>query len=566
MAYDRSIGWRWNLLYAAFVALGCGRTIEFASAAGGADSGPDGYDAGGSAETGAADGGGAPEGGDPSCLSPRVPFAPLRRLTTFAYANTLRDLLGATASPTTRVPGDADEDASNVSAPLVEGYHLKAHELALAVTKDAAAVHDFIGCDVATAGDDACKRQFLRNFVTRAFRRPAMADDMADLDLTFENGRRLGGGFAGGVRAVVEVVLQAPEFLYQVEFGEQADEATPDLTRPSPHETAARLSYLLWGSTPDDVLLDAANRDALRSPSQIDEQAERLLADPRAHDVVRHFYEQLYGLTDLDVASLQNHPSFTPELPDLFRQETERFIDDVVWQGPGTFEALLTSPFTWMNGPLAKFYGVGGVTGDAFEKVDVDPKRRGGLLTQGRFLAARSFAGWTHPTMRGRIIVESFLCMAIPSAPDGAIAPPPDPDPNATTRERLERATTGVSCAACHRILDPPGFAFEHYDALGLWRDTENGRPIDATGRLHDNDARFDGAVELVQHWVHDRDVEKCHVGEWLAFAFGRTETEDDRCSRRTLERAFDRTNGNVRELLRTLTQTDGFLYRRTRE
>ena len=224
-----------------------------------------------------------------------------------------------------------------------------------------------------------------------------------------------------------------------------------------------------------------------------------------------------------------------------------------------------------MNEPLAKIYGLQGVTGEAFQRVAVNASQRGGVLTHGSFLSSTS--GPTRPNIvvRGTWILNEMLCTPLPPPPVDALASVKIPDnlpANTTTRQRFEIHSTDPVCAGCHREIDPLGFAFDHYDAAGLWRDTENGLPIDATGEIFKTDAKgkFNGALELSERLSQSRDVQNCFVGKWMAFAYGRQETPDDACTRQLLQNAFAKSKGNVIELIVALTQTDAFLYRSDKE
>lgn len=526
---------------------------------------------GGTADGGTADGGatdgGATDATPVACPSPVAPAAPLRRLTRFEYNNTVRDLFNDTRRPADSLPADGLTNLASelqVTPALLDGYHQLAHDFAIAATKDAAAVIATAGCDPAT-GEMACQQSFIRDFVPRVFRRAVAPEDATEFGEAFAAGQQLGGDFASGVRAVVEVALQSPEFLYRIELGEPAAPPQPPTTlvRPTGYEMASRLSYLLWGSTPDPMLLLAAGQGALATKAEIETQARRLLADPRAHDVVRYFTFQLTGLNDINLASsLAVNAGFTPQIADLMLEETRLYIDEVTWRGPGDLQTLLTSPVSFLNGPLAGFYGVAGVTGDSFTKISLPPAMRAGLLTQPSVLARASNGLSSSPSNRGLLVERQLLCGLIGLPPvDEA---PPSPSATLTTRERYEQATTPAACIACHAHFDPVGFAFEHYDAVGRWRDMENGRPVDATGEIAETDARgtFNGAGELAQRLAASQDVRACYVGQWMRFAYGRAETADDACSRRLLGEAFAASSGNIPELLVALTQTDAFLYR----
>jgi hypothetical protein len=523
-------------------------------------------------------GGGTPDGGIDqgvvlACVpnsAPQVPDAPVRRLTNFEYDNTVGDILGDFSRPATALlpfDGYQFQIASGVSSLLLDGYHQLAHDLAIKATKDAAAIQSLTKCDLAAEGEAACQETFIDTFVPSAFRRPLEPADRTDFEAVFAKGRELTGDFAGGVRAVVEVALQSPEFLYRIELGQPVEPALPSVARLTPHETAARLSYLLWGSSPDIVLRDAAAAGKLQTKEQIAVEARRMLTDSRARDVVRYFYLQLLNLNYPGVleslASAANSPPFTPQMPALLLKETSDFIDEVTWQGAGDFQSLLTAPFTFMNAPLAQYYGVSGVTGEAFQKVAVDA-RRGGILTQASVLASGSSLVRHSPVMRGLLILRQFLCLTLPDPP--AVVPPllpPLPEPS-TTRQKFEHHLSDATCRGCHRDIDPLGFAFEHFDRFGLWRDAENGLAIDATGEIYRTDAagKFDGALGLIARLVQSRDAQNCYVGNWMRFGYGRAATSQDACSVRLLQDAFAESKGNVRELLVSLTQTDAFLYR----
>jgi hypothetical protein len=258
------------------------------------------------------------------------------------------------------------------------------------------------------------------------------------------------------------------------------------------------------------------------------------------------------------------NPSYTPEILALTHQESGLFVEDVFFDGAGTFEALWAEPATWVNGPLAAFYGIAGVTGDAFRKVDVRDLGRAGVLTQSTFLTATSRAGRPNPVMRGLKVLRDVLCVAPPPPPpDLAVVLPPE-SPTGTTREKLEAATAEPQCRNCHKDINPLGYAFDHFDALGLWRDTEGGLPIDTTGTLSETDAAgdFDGAVELVGRISSSQDAQACFVGKWMTHAYGRDEAPDDACAREQVEAALRDNGGNLVEMLVALAQTDQLRYR----
>jgi Protein of unknown function (DUF1592)/Protein of unknown function (DUF1588)/Protein of unknown function (DUF1595)/Protein of unknown function (DUF1587)/Protein of unknown function (DUF1585) len=534
-------------------------------------SGSGGVSSGGSGLGGAA---GATGGGatvPAECNTPKAARAPLRRLVRFEYNNTVRDLFGLTTRPADALPGEElgngfgnDADALGVSRLLVDGYRSVAEQIAKDRTIDAATATTTAGCDPAAMGERPCAERFVADFLARAFRRPPSADELTAYVGAFTRGRELGGDFATGVRAVIARALQSPQFLYRVELGEVVD-AARDLARPSAHEMANRLSYLLWGSMPDAPLSTAAQQGQLATAEGIRTQAERMLADPRARDVVRHFHGMLLGTLGLDhlERNAEFYPTYRAGMGALFRQETERFIDDVVWNGSGDLAGVFTAPYTFMNGTLASFYGVPGVTGDTFQKVSLDPSRRAGLLTQASILALTTPGSRTDPVVRGKWVYNKLLCGSIGDPPPN-VPKLPEPVPGQGVRERLAAHREMEPCATCHRLMDPIGFGFENFDGVGLWRDQDNGVPVDASGEISVTDAAgpFNGVVELGQKLAQSRDAQTCFVGHWLTFAYGRTETAQDACTRASLEKAFESSKGNVKALLIALTQTEAFLYR----
>jgi hypothetical protein len=359
-------------------------------------------------------------------------------------------------------------------------------------------------------------------------------------------------------------VLQLPQFLYRVELGTAAGVA--NLSRPTSSEMASRLSYLLWGSMPDQALLDAAKADQLTTKEQVLAQAQRMLEDPRAREVVRFFHDTLYGINGLD--GLQRDatffPTYTPALASLFRQETEQYLDNIVWDGGGDFGTIFTGNYSFVNETLAKFYGIAGVTGDAFQRVNLDPAKRAGILTQASLLTTTTPGSHTNPVARGKFIFTKLLCGTVPDPPPALMVKEPEADPTRTTRERFMAHRTNPSCASCHSMLDGIGFGLDHYDGVGLWQELDNGKPIDDTGNVPSGDAAgdFKGAIELGQKIANSQDARNCYVGQWLSFAYGRLEQAGDACTRQQLVEAFKSSNGNVKQLLVALTQSDDFLYR----
>ncbi|HEY8925210.1 MAG TPA: DUF1592 domain-containing protein, partial [Polyangia bacterium] len=497
-------------------------------------------------------------------VSTRVPSAPLRRLSNFAYVNTVHDVLGSPAAASVFPSGGpAGDDVGTLTA-LVDGYHRVAHDVALAASDGTLSLDRFGKCDTATLGDGTCSANFIAAFIPRMFRRPLDGDDAKAFAEVFAKGRELGGDYASGIRAVVEVAMQSPEFLYQVEFGTAVDARRPGLGRPGPYEMAARLSYLLWASAPDDALTAAAAADQLKTSQQIESQARRLLADPHAHGVTRDFYSRLFRLDDIVPNGAGVDPS---AIIKMGAEETARFVDDAIWVEGGDLTTVLGGSFSFVNQNLAQVYGISGVTGVDFQRAALPATQRRGVLTQLSLLASRSpmVSMLTHPSQRGALIFEQLLCGDLSQTPSGdQHMPAGDRATGETARQWLQRATAPAACQSCHEAIDPLGLAFEHYASSGEWRDGDGGLVIDARGMLTgvDTAGTFDGALELIDRLAKSRDVRRCHVGKWMESAYGRPTVAADACSRAQLEEGFERTGGNIRELVIGLTQTEAFLYR----
>jgi hypothetical protein len=562
--------------------LGCGRSEKHvgsvgtggdgsaeagAPGTGGSDTAGSGGVGGGRAAGGSAGVAGASagrgEGGVPpdACPSPSPPPATLQRLDNFEYDNTVGAVFPNVARPGVVLPAEVTnaDDTSFPTSVGIAAYHRLAHDYAVSVTEDADALSELLGCDPADA--DACRGAFLEGFLARAFRRPASGGELDEFEQVFFNGEELGEGFTSGVRAVIEVALQSPEFLYRIEYGEPAEERGAGWARPTPYETASRLSYTYLGAPPDAPLLEAAARDELRSEEQLAAQAARLLSDPRARRLVPYFFERLNLLAStfpsVDPASF---PRFTSSIAALLPQQATRFLNDVVFDGPGDLTTLLTAPYSFMNEELASYYELGSVSGSDFQRVALDPSRGGGLLVQGSFLVR-------HPRVvpRGLRILTSLLCEP-PSPPpaDVVVTVPPPSTEAQTMRERLQQHSTDPSCAGCHQMIDPFGFAFGHFDEAGVYMELENGLPIDTSADVMVGDVAGHTAdlPELLNKLAESPQVKRCLASKWMTFGLNRELSDADACSRQQVETAFIESGGSLQELFVALASTDAFRYR----
>ncbi len=502
---------------------------------------------------------------------------PIRRLTRFEYNNTVRDLLGDDTNPADALPPEEEVAGFNNQAGalttsdlLVEQYANVAETVSARAVTNIEALMD--GCDPVSQGGDGCALSFIERWGQRAYRRPLVQEEIdrlkgvfdwavADPDL---------GTFEDGIQLVIEVVLQSPFFLYRPEYGSD----TPiegDVVPFTSWEMATKLSYMFWNSMPDDPLFEAAANDALVTREQIAAQARRMLEDGRAKDTIRNFHRQWLLLTELENVTKDTsiYPAFNASLRPLWEEEIQTFIEQVILEGDGTLETLLTGDYSFMNEELANFYGndvIDPVTGTEFRRVQLDPTRRSGLLTSAALMATHANLNQSSPVFRGKFVREQLMCDTLPLPPNDLVIEPPELDPTKTTKEQFEEIGADPACASCHSLMNPIGFIFEHYDGVGQWRDQQNGKDVDAVGdvvQTDDLDGTYDGAIELAQALATSTQVQECVSSQWFRFSYNRSVTQEDSCSIDQINEAFVASNFNVRELLVALTQTNAFLYRR---
>ena len=340
---------------------------------------------------------------------------------------------GAVFPPATSRLFDTEPEAS-ATLPFVQGHAELVSGLAKRVTADSATLARLLGCEVDRIDTETCKDKLFDFVIARLFRGRQDDETAGELRQAFDAGFALGGDFRSGARALLEVALQSPEFLYRLELGRPVEGRTAEWSQPTDVEMASRLSFLFWDRGPDDELLAAAARGALSDPADIEAQARRLLADDRAKSAVRRFYRELMSSEQepkLDVAV----PEFTPAVVELMDQEFAGFVDRATFSGAGDFRALF-APNTSVNGPLASYYGLPGIEGEAFRPVELEASKFAGILTQPAWLTRASLAGFTDPSLRGWVISRALLCSEIPGEPKGVMDHPPAPVPDKTTRER----------------------------------------------------------------------------------------------------------------------------------
>lgn len=408
--------------------------------------------------------------------------------------------------------------------------------------------------------------QILRRFAGRAFRRPATDDEIRRLLKLYQLERAQGNSFEQACKVALTAVLVSPHFLYRIETD------PPNSTAPhavNDYELASRLSYFLWSSMPDDLLLGIAAEGKLHQPAVLDAQLKRMLADPRAQAFIHNFSGQWLELRNLGQVSPDPKvfPDFDPALRDDMRKEGELFFGNLVRQDQSVLE-LLDCNYTFLNERLARFYGIDGVNGDQFRRVEFTPaesKQRGGVLTMAGVLMVSAMPNRTSPVKRGKFILDQIL--GTPPPPPPANVPPLQEEGPATkaqsVRERLEAHRANPACAACHAKLDPLGFALENFDAIGRWREKDAGVPIDSTGSLP-NGEEIDGSAGLRKVLMtHKEQFLRALVSKLMTYALGRGTTQADAPMIRQIYRAAERNDCRMSSIISGIVHSDAFLMRR---
>jgi hypothetical protein len=495
----------------------------------------------------------------------------VRRLTAKQYRNTLADLFGdgLVLPPLDEEPatgGFSTTGASQVGTSFggVEQYLAAADAVARQVLEDETRRYTLVGCVPRAQADRDCAGRFLARLGRSAFRRPLTGEEQRrflDMAMTTAQAR---SDFWSGLRVAVTAILASPSFIYVVDRGRPTD-ASGRVPLTS-WEIATRLSLFLWNTSPDPLLLDAAERDELADPAALRRHVLRLLASPRAREGVRNFFHELYRMDALDSVRREKDKLPATSVRAIGRtmhEETMLVLEHNIFTERSDFRKLFTARDTFLNKDMAVLYGARVVDGGMFTKIMLaaDSPRRG-LLGHASFLAGTSAPDKTSPTIRGKYVREILLCEPVP-------APPPDVDTNLppaegahqTTRERLEEHRLDFGCARCHKLIDPIGLAFERFDHFGEYRELENGVEIDPSGDL--DGQPFADPRALGQLLSRDPRVPACLMKNLYSYATGRIPGKDDQRALAALNASFQRSGYKVWDALVALATSDSFQYLR---
>ena len=423
----------------------------------------------------------------------------------------------------------------------------------------------FICKPAAASAETACATRIISTLAHRAYRRPVTAADLAPL-MHIYAAERANSDFEHGVEAAVEAILVSPHFLFLIEQDPQG--SAPGSVHPiSDLDLASRLSFFLWSSIPDDALLRVAESGKLHDPAVLDAQVTRMLADPRADALTRNFAGQWLYLRNLDQQrpDITVFPKFDARLRVAMAQETEMFFTYVVRANRSVLD-FISADYTFLNQRLADHYGISGVNGTAMRRVALDPsEHRGGLLGQASILTVTSYGNHTSVVKRGKWILDNMLA-----------APPPPPPPGVpalvtvhdgrqlNARQQLELHRSDPKCAACHVKMDPLGFALENFDAIGGYRTTDAGQPIDASATMPEG-TKFSGLSGLQQILLARKDeFTGAFTERLLTYALARGVGARDMPAVRKIVRRAAADDYRVQSIIKGIVESDPFMLRRT--
>lgn len=499
-------------------------------------------------------------------------FAPttsyqLRRLTTEQYVASVETLLGVSAQgmppiePVAPVAGYTSIGAATtvVSSDGVAQFEATANFLAAAAMTSSTARAQLLPCTPSSVSDTACFTQFAGTFGQRAFRRPLTTTEVAAYSALTAQVAMSTGDPLLGVQSTVSAFLQSPNFLYLPELGEP-DPVQPGRLRYTDYEMASRLSFFLTNQTPDDQLLAAAGNGELTTVAGVDAQVDRLLAAPGAHDAMKNFFTAMLSLDGLDglARSPAAFPQFTPTLAGALKQQTLLTFDDLIFSRDADYHSVFTDQSTFVNAELATFYGLTPPTSGGFVKLMLPSGPRVGLLGQAGVLLVHDHSEATSPTKRGLFVLTKLLCQPLALAPPAGLTIPPPPTGKMTARQRLtQHATAG--CSSCHTPMDSVGLSLEHFDALGVWRDQDQGLAIDDSGQL--GGVSYQGEAGLSSLVASHRATDPCLVQALYGASVGHVPSEFDRDGFKSLVTGFDAGGSKIKPLLKAITESDGFRY-----
>jgi len=534
-----------------------------AGCSGNDDSNP--FDQGGTTSSGASSGTGG--------ASPDDPIKPasggIRRLMVPQYVGSIRVLFGDIGAAAADPPldealkgFDAIGAAELTTAPSsVERYELSARAIASAVVADKPTIDAILPCDPTGPTDTACLGQFVSSLGRVAWRRALTQPEVDRIVAASQTAANAYGTVDAALETIVSALIQSFNFLYIVEIGEP-DAKDPTVRRLTPLELATRMSFFLLDATPEATLLDAAEAGQLDDDAGIAAIAKELLARPEAKTTLDTLYAEVFRLRELDI--MAKDPTLFPQLTDTLKQamkeETLQLIRDIVWEKNSDAREMFDADRTFVNAELASLYGISPPSGSGFAEASLPASQeRFGLFGHAGLLALLSHTDSTSPTRRGAFIQARLLCNPVPPPPPNVVPvlPPPSGTPK-SMKQRLEEHMKEASCASCHTLMDPIGFALEHFDGIGAWRAKDNGFDIDTTGSVKGL-GDFAGPGDLSKLVKDDPRSAQCLIKNLFRQSMGHLETDGEAPALLQLDDSFTGGGYRIRDLLVHLVQNPAF-------
>lgn len=499
---------------------------------------------------------------------------PLRRLNRTEYDNAIEDLTGLSLQLSKDFPADTSSFGfDNIGPALtftplqVEQYHQAAKKVVQAVVEKRQSdpqLYTRIFGD-SDSPNAAATRTIVQQFASRAFRRPATESFVDRLIEIYRKSRDAEEDHQTALGHVFTAVLMAPQFLMRVEQNrEDADEPY----RVDDYELASRLSFFLWSRGPDEELLRLAEEQKLRDPAVLETQTLRLLRDDRSEALVRNFFGQWLSLRGLESHQPDSDifPEYDAALARSMRAEVEAFLIEVIHEDRPVTD-VIDARYSYVDRRLAEHYGLAGIEGEGLQRIELDDRRRGGILTSAAFLMLQSDPNRTNVPRRGNYIADRIL---------GAAPPPPPPDvppleevageKELPLRELLEKHRSNPACANCHARIDPLGFSLQNYDALGRWRTHDAGKPIDASGEMPDG-TQFNGPAEMKDVLLERKEAFiRNFAKNLLIYALGRGLQPSDDCVIEDAMAAAEANDDRISTMILAVVNSQPFLYRRNPE
>ena len=494
----------------------------------------------------------------------------MRRLTEQQYRNIIADVFGESIvvasefDPITRTNGLLAVGAGNVD--MTPASFERTENLARLIAAQVMAPSRrllMIPCEPQTANapDDTCAEKFIITVGRILFRRPVSRDDVGTYIAMAHNAGAQSQDFYKGLENALTGMLMAPGFLYVADRTEP-DAARPGVVRLDAYSKAARLSFFLWNTTPDDDLLTAAENGSLNSPSGLKRQVERMVTSPRLKGGVRAFFVDMLGFDDLDALSKDGiiYPAFSQKVAADAKEQSLRTLEDLLVTRNGDYRDIFTTRKTFLSPSLGVVYQLPVSVLEGWTPYEFPPNDpRAGLVSQISFVALHSHPGKSSPTLRGRAIREVLMCQNVPDPPADVKFDLffDDDQSHKTARERLALHRTDPACAGCHKIVDPLGLTLENFDGLGQMRSDENGAPIDVSGEL--DGKPFTGSLGLGKAMHDSPAVPACLVNRLYAYATGRVVERGQKAGLDYLLDRFAADKYSVPRLMRRIAESEFF-------